>query len=334
VLVGRVVDRLGKGVRSASRDAILLHSADREHRGKVVGFHRMAFTTGGVIGPLLALALLAAFNNDVRPVLWFAVIPGVLSTFTVLFVRDRDEIWAKHRQRRADARAGALAARGSANVAALENTAIVHEQAAEILGQELERTGPVAEPLSPRARSAITLIAVFSLLNFPDALLLLHLGQIGLSVTSVVGVYLLFNITNAAMSLPAGMLSDRFKPNQIYALGLLLFAVAYGGLALTRDVTTSIVLFVIYGAYAAVQDTVGKSWVSKLAPESRQLWAQSLLQGMSGFSVLIAGLWAGLAWTLAAGPLGTGLGTLALAVSGIGALIAAGFAFGLHKFRG
>ena len=330
VLVGRVVDRLGKGVRSASRDAILLHTAEREHRGKVVGFHRMADTTGAVIGPLLALALLALFNNDVQPVLWFAVIPGVLSTLTVLFVRDRDEIWHAHRERRRNAKLAAA------------NEAVAHEQAAEILAEQIEAElvspAPEANPLivdklSPRARTAIWLIALFSLLNFPDALLLLHLGQIGLSVTSVVGVYLLFNITNALMSFPAGMLSDRFKPNQIYALGLVLFAIAYGGMALTRDVTTSVALFVVYGAYAAVQDTVGKSWVSKLAPESRQLWAQSLLQGMSGFSVLIAGLWAGLIWVASAGPLGEGAGSLALAISGVGAIVVAAVAFGLQAFR-
>ena len=177
------------------------------------------------------------------------------------------------------------------------------------------------------------MIVVFSLLNFPDALLLLHLNQIGLSVTSVVGVYLLFNISNAAMSLPAGILSDRFRPNQIYALGLVLFAIAYGGMALTRDQTASTILFVIYGAYAAVQETVGKSWVSKLAPERRQLWAQSVLQGLSGFSVLIAGLWAGLVWLASAGGLGEGAGSLALAISGAGALVAAVFAATLHKLR-
>ena len=327
VLVGRVVDRLGKGVRSASRDSILLHTAEREHRGKVVGFHRMADTTGAVIGPLLALGLLAIFNNDVRPVLWFAVIPGVLSTLTVFFVRDRDDLWRAHRDRRRATRA--------LRTANSLNNPIAHEQAAEIQALEVDVAQATvhAEKLSLRARSAITLIVVFSLLNFPDALLLLHLSQIGLSVTSVVGVYLLFNISNAAMSFPAGMLSDRFKPNQIYALGLLLFAVAYGGMSLTRDFTASIILFVIYGAYAAVQETVGKSWVSKLAPESRQLWAQSVLQGMSGFSVLIAGLWAGLIWTLSAGPLGSGVGTLALAISGVGALVAAGLAFGVHNLR-
>jgi MFS family permease len=348
VLVGRVVDRLGKGVRSASRDAILLHTAERQHRGKVVGFHRMADTTGAVIGPILALGLLAIFDNDVRPVLWFAVIPGVLSTLTVLFVRDRDDIWQAHRDRRRAARQGAKA--DSAATAAQLNDPIAHEQAAEIAGVAIEAApgsplgqlsasvsqiaaAPPVEKLSKRARSAIGLIVLFSLLNFPDALLLLHLSQIGMSVTTVVGVYLLFNISNAAMSLPAGMLSDRFKPHQIYALGLVLFAIAYGGMALTRDLAISAVLFVIYGAYAAVQETVGKSWVSKLAPESRQLWAQSVLQGMSGFSVLIAGLWAGLIWLASAGGLGEGAGTLALAISGFGALVAAALAMVLHRLR-
>lgn len=318
VLAGRVVDRLGKGVRSSSRDAILLHGTDKADRGKIVGFHRMADTTGAVLGPLLALALLAAFNNDVRPVLWFAVIPGALSTLTVLFVRDRDQVWRAHSERRLASRAA---------------KALERQQIAELTDTAAEAQHSKVEPLSTRGRSAVALIVGFSLLNFPDALLLLHLSQIGLSVTSVVGVYLLFNVTSAALSFPAGMLSDRFKPNQIFAIGLLLFAVAYGGLSLSRDLTTSVVLFVIYGAYAAVQETVGKSWVSKLAPENRQLWAQSILQGFSGLSVLIAGLWAGLIWTLSAGPLGSGLGTLALAISGVGALLAAVIAFNLNRIR-
>jgi MFS family permease len=324
VLVGRVVDRLGKGVRSASRDAILLHTSSREHRGKVVGFHRMADTTGAVIGPLLALGLLAIFDNDVRPVLWFAVIPGVLSTLTVLLVKDRDDVWHGHRERRITKRA--VRKIGVSNSADVSQVALNDPVSPAQGSKDVVNPG---ERLSPRARAAIALIVGFSLLNFPDALLLLHLSQIGISVTGVVGVYLLFNITSAALSFPAGMLSDRFKPNQIFGLGLILFAVAYGGMALTKDVNLSIVLFVIYGAYAAVQDTVGKSWVSKLAPETRQLWAQSLLQGFSGFGVLIAGLWSGLIWLASAGSLGSGAGTLALAISGGGAVLAAIVAFAL-----
>ena len=90
VMVGRVVDRLGKGMRSAARDAILVQGVDKAHRGRVIGFHRTADTTGAVIGPILALMLLAAFDGNIREVLWIAVIPAVLSTIAVLFIKDQD----------------------------------------------------------------------------------------------------------------------------------------------------------------------------------------------------------------------------------------------------
>ncbi|MDE2409495.1 MAG: MFS transporter, partial [Actinomycetales bacterium] len=90
VLVGRLTDRVGKGMRSAPRDALLLLGSDRAHRGKVVGFHRTADTLGAVLGPVLALGLLAAFNNDIRPVLWFAAIPATFATLLVLAVKDNE----------------------------------------------------------------------------------------------------------------------------------------------------------------------------------------------------------------------------------------------------
>ena len=95
VLVGRVVDRLGKGVRSAPRDALIAASVPREDYGRAFGFHRMGDSFGAVIGPLVALAGLALLDGDVRAVMWWAVVPAVLSTLLTLFVRER---------RRADAR--------------------------------------------------------------------------------------------------------------------------------------------------------------------------------------------------------------------------------------
>ncbi|MEN9752483.1 MAG: hypothetical protein RL670_174, partial [Actinomycetota bacterium] len=145
VMVGRVVDRLGKGMRSAARDALLVSEIDRAHRGRAIGLHRTADTTGAVIGPLLALGLLAAFNNDLHAVLWFAVIPGVISTLLVLFVKD----------------SGGRAPRA----------------ATKQVGDE--------RALPSRVNQSIALITVFSVLNFPDALVLLHLGQIGFSVVEV-----------------------------------------------------------------------------------------------------------------------------------------------------
>ena len=290
VLVGRLTDRVGKGMRSAPRDVLLLQGTDRSHRGKVVGFHRTADTLGAVLGPALALALLAAFNQDMRPVLWFAVIPATLSTLLVLAVKDHEPRAPRQPAKDGEPNPNTAGAAASTKV----------------------------EPLPARLKVVLGLIAGFAFLNFPDALVLLHVSQIGFSLSSVVGAYLLYNLAYAALNFPFGWLSDKLRPSAIYAIGLLCFAIAYGGMSLTHDHTLTLVLLVIYGGFAAANDTVGKSWVSKLAPESRQLWAQSLLQGMSGFGVLAAGLWAGALWTI-----GGGSGSVPLLISGVAALLAA-----------
>ena len=88
VLVGRVVDRLGKGLRSAPRDAILMRGTDPRTRGRIIGFHRSMDTAGAVVGPVLALMLLALFDDNIRTVLWWAVVPAIASTVLVLFIKD------------------------------------------------------------------------------------------------------------------------------------------------------------------------------------------------------------------------------------------------------
>lgn len=294
VLVGRLTDRVGKGMRSAPRDALLLLGTDRAHRGKVVGFHRTADTLGAVLGPILALGLLAAFNNDIRPVLWFAAIPATFATLLVLAVKDNEPRTGRRKPTAASATAA------SATDATTAQPAQTHE------------------PLSTRLKVVLGVISGFAFMNFPDALLLLHVSQIGFSLSAVVGAYLLYNISYAALNFPFGWLSDKLRPSGIYALGLVCFAAAYGGMSLTKDHSITLFLIVVYGGFAAANDTVGKSWVSKLAPESRQLWAQSLLQGFSGFGVLAAGLWAGALWTI-----GAGTGSLPLLISGVAALAVA-----------
>ena len=282
VLLGRVVDRLGKGTRSAARDAILVQGVAAADRGKVIGFHRTSDTTGAVVGPLLALLLLSLLNGDIRAILWFALVPAVLSTLATFFIRDTDTATRKS---------------VSKKVAVANNTEI---------------------HLSPKIKSLIWILAIFSLVNFPDALVLLHLSQDGFGITEVVGLYLLFNIAYASLSFPAGMLADRIKPQYVYALGLVCFSVAYGGLALTSSKLVAYGLVVAYGGFAAANDVVGKSWVSKLAQSHQQLAVQARLQGLSGFGLLFAGIWAGLIWNL-----GAGLGTLPLLVSSVIGLCAA-----------
>ena len=254
VLLGRVVDRVGKGLRSAPRDTVLLEGADAAHRGKVIGFHRAADTTGAVIGPALALLLLGVFNNDVRSVLWFVTIPAVLSVAVAFLVKDTGKTKA------------------------------------------LKPVSAQKPQLPSAAGRLIWVLVAFSLLNFPDALILLHLSQMGWSVTAVVGAYLIFNLAAAALSFPFGALSDRVAPHRIFALGVFCFAAVYLGLGLSQNPAFDAGLLVLYGAFAAANDSVGKSWVSKLVGGHHQLAVQARLQGLSGYAVLFAGLWAGLFW--------------------------------------
>ena len=272
VLLGRGVDRVGKGVRGAPRDALLMVDADPAARGRVFGFHRTADTLGAVIGPAVGLLLLELLHHRIRPLLWVAVVPAVLSVLLVGLVREGGP--------------SAPAARPQ-----------------------------VRGPLPPAVRRLVLLLTAFSLVNFPDALLLLRGHDLGLSTAEVVAAYLVYNGVYAGLAYPAGALSDRWPRHRVYATGLLFFALGYLGLGLAHQSWLVFVLLPLYGGFAACTDGVGKAWVSSLAPPELQGWAQGLFQGLTGGAILVAGLWAGALWG--------GDGRLPLLVSGTVGLVAA-----------
>ena len=272
VLAGRAVDRVGKGIRGAPRDALLMTGADPTARGRIFGFHRAADTAGAVVGPAVGLGLYELLDHQIRPLLIVAVVPAVLS---VLLIRAVHETARPAPVRRAGT--------GRAPIAA-----------------------PTALP--PRLRSLIATLGVFGLVNFPDALLLLRASQLGLSVTGVIGAYILYNAVYALAAYPAGALSDRVPRHLVFAAGLVFFAVGYLGLGLVHSPGWVFVLLPLYGGFAAATDGVGKAWIADLAPTDRTSGAQGLYQAVTGGAVLVAGTWAGLAWN--------GTGTLPLLVSG------------------
>jgi MFS family permease len=257
VLAGRVVDRLGKGLRGAPRDALLVDGVEATARGRVFGFHRTMDTLGAVIGPLLGLAGYEAFGHRIGPVLYLAVIPAVLSVVLIAWVRERP-------RHRSQAPREALFA----------------------------RTGD----LPGRYWRVVAFLVLFSVANFPDALLLLRLKQIGFSVVGVILAYVGYNAVYAMASFPAGVLADRFGRPVVYGVGLAFFSVAYCGLGLTTDTATAMLLIVAYGVFTACYDGVGKAWVSTVVGDDLQSSAQGLFQGLSGLAVLAAGLWAGFLW--------------------------------------
>jgi len=273
VLVGRVVDRLGKGLRGAPRDALLIDGVTADQRGRVFGVHRAADSAGAVIGPLLGLAgyQLLSNRNDLRPLFLIALVPAALSVLLVAAVR-----------------AGSAA------------------KPVPAMTVEPRRSLP------PVFWRTVGLLVTFSVLNFPDALLLLRAHQLGLDLAGVVLAYALYNAVYALASFPAGWLSDRLSPQRVFVIGLGFFAVGYLGLGLATTSAWVWLILPLYGGFNACTDGVGKAWISGLVGDDRQGSAQGMYQGLIGAAVLVAGIWAGLAWG--------GDGRLPLFISGIGAV--------------
>ena len=225
VLAGRVVDRLGKGLRGAPRDALLVADVDEAARGRVFGFHRAMDTAGAVVGPLLGLAGYELLDHQIAPLLWVAVVPAVLSVALVFLVRE------------------------PRRVVGLPCRAGIFSRVRDLPGGYW--------------RVAALLVA-FGVINFPDALLLLRLNEIGFSVVEVILAYVGYNAVYALSSYPAGLLADRIPRPAVFGIGLVFFAIGYGGLGLTDDHLTSWLLIGVYGLFTGCTDGVGKAWISSL----------------------------------------------------------------------
>ncbi len=277
VLVGRVVDRLGKGIRGAPRDALLAEGVPHSELGRVFGFHRAADTAGAVIGPLVALAVLAGTNDNIRLTLWIAVIPAVLSVLLVGFARE--------------------------------------EQPASLVREDAGLRAKIREPLPSGFKRVTVVLVIIAVVNFPDALILLRVSELGFSATAVVAAYVVYNLVYSAVSYPAGALSDRWPRSRVYALGLVCFAIGYLGLGLVDGGWVVFALMAVYGGFNGFTDGVGKAWITSLVSPTVRGHAQGVFQGLSGGAVLLAGLWAGLAWEL-----GPGGGVVPLVVSGVAAM--------------
>lgn len=256
VLAARFGDRVGKGVRTSPRDALLAAETGPAERGAVFGFHRAADTLGAVVGPLLGLGLYELLDHRLRPLFFVAAVPALASVALITLVRERP-------------------------AAAMATT----------------RTAPRSlSPLPAGYWRLVGVLALFGLVNFTDALIILRAQALGLGFVAIILAYTLYNLSYAALSYPAGKLSDRIPRRTVYTIGLGLFAIAYLGLGLARTGGWVWVLLPIYGGYTALTDGVGKAWVADHLPPDRLGSGLGYFQAVTGGCALIAGLWAGLLW--------------------------------------
>jgi MFS family permease len=261
VFFTRAVDRLGKGVRTAARDALLSQNATPQTRARVFGFHRAMDTLGAAIGPCITLLLLVIHPSDYKNIFLLAFIPGILSVVLIFLLREQ-------------------------------------RQPVSTLGKgnffSFLRYWKVA---GPSYRQVVAGLLFFALFNSADVFLLLRTREITGSDQVTIGAYILYNVVFALASYPLGALADRIGIRNVFFGGLALFAVVYFLFGISTSTALIFTAFFIYGIYAAATEGISKAWISNMARTSDTATAIGFYTSCESICTLIASILAGMIWS-------------------------------------
>lgn len=293
VLGARFVDRFGKGVRTAPRDAIIADSVEPRELGRSFGFHRAMDQFGAVLGPAIAFLILSQRHNGYRTVFWVSLIPGVLSVLVIVF-------FIKERRRRDVAEASEPAAK------LLDGTA-AHVSRDPLRTRLSRLRGPLLAYL------AVT--AIFSLGNSSDAFLILRARDLQVAAALIPVLYVVFNFIYSAFSVPAGLVADRVGRRKVALIGFAVFAVAYAWMALAHSQAAVWGVFAVYGVYMGVADGNGRALLAEFSTGARRGTAFGAYHMTVGIAALPASVVAGLLYdhVSPAAPFWVGAGAAVLA---------------------
>lgn len=288
VLIMRGLERVGKGIRTAPRDAIIAASVEKQIRGRAFGLHRAMDTAGAIIGPLLAFALLSAFGTNetgFRNTFLVAIIPAVLAVVVIaLFVREPK----------------------AAAVTAPVKKPPFWEALKEM-------------PYEYKAFLKVSLL--FSLSYFSFSFFILRAADIGVNPEDVLLLYVFYNIVYALASVPGGWLSDRIGRKPVIAGAFALYAVICAGFALATAWWHAALLFGLYGIFVALDESVNKAYISDMIPEERRSTAIGAYNTAIGVAYLPASIMVGALWVFA-GPVAGFMAAAGIALFSAAALMA------------
>jgi MFS family permease len=256
VLFARVTDRVGKGIRTAPRDA-LLASYSENNSGAIFGFHRGMDTLGAALGPAIALGLLYFFPENYILIFLVAFIPSVIAVGFTAPVKDKPVIISSIEKN---------------NYKLFWNTS------------------------SSDYKKLLLLITIFSLVNSSDVFLILKSKVVSGSSTQAILGYIFYNIIYASSSYPIGKISDKFGKKNIFISGLLIFSLVYLGFAIISHEIIIWILFAFYGIYAAATEGIAKAWVSDLIPDQNRGTAIGLLTMFSSIAIMAGSFLTGILW--------------------------------------
>lgn len=261
IFFARTLDRFGKGLRTAARDALLSQQATKETKASVFGFHRAMDTVGAAIGPVIALVFLYFFPKNYSSLFYFAFIPGIIAVLLIFLLKEKRE------------------------------TASTLEKGNFF---SFFRYWNVA---SSEYKKLVVGLLLFALFNSSDIFLLLITKEVTGSDTITIAAYIFYNLVYAAASFPFGKLADKFGIKNIFILGLLMFAIVYGAFAFHPSVVVIFILFFIYGIYAAATEGIVKAWITNIAHDTNTATAVGFYTSCQSICSLLASIIAGFIWS-------------------------------------
>jgi len=260
VFSARTLDRLGKGIRTGARDALLSDEATSQTKGTVFGFHRAMDTLGAATGPLLALLFLYFFPESYRTLFFLAFIPGLLSVFATFLLSEQKR-----------------------NMVRKEKVSF------------LSFLGYLPRSTSEYKKLLVGLLA-FALFNSSDVFLLLMLKYNGLSDSEMIITYIFYNLVYALFAYPAGILADKMGLKKMLMVGMIIFSSTYFGMGLMRGNAMMYLIFFFYGTYAACTEGISKAWISNVCDKNDTATAIGAYEGLRSIATILASSIAGLIW--------------------------------------
>jgi len=279
VFMARGFDRLGKGIRTSARDSILSAEATKETKARIFGLHRAMDTAGAMIGPIAALIFLYYYPDNFVPLFLIAFIPGMFGVVLTYFIKEKK----------------------------IEGVASVSKKGFFGFLSYWKIS-------SKEYKKLVIGLLFFTLINSSDVFLLLLIKFIGYTNTEVITVYIFYNFVYALVSYPMGIFADKLGVKNVFTVGLLMFAIVYGGMAMMPSLPVIFILFFFYGIYAASTESISKAWISNISNKQDVATAIGFYTSFGSLFTMLASVLAGFLWS-------TFNPSVTFAVSAIGAIL-------------